>query len=350
MKSILKTKFLAAALLGALAFTSARAADVAPSEARAIAKEAYIYGYPMVDGYRIQHAYCVNRENPEFKAPWNQLRNIPRVFTPEDKAVQTPNSDTPYSMVGLDLRAEPMVLTVPAIEKERYFSIQLIDEYTHNFAYIGTLNPLIPFSLNDDWSLIVRTAVPMTYAESPASGVRTKTGLGDISQTFYVSPKKSVGHWIWGAGPTFLFPSASEHGLGAEKWAAGPAMGILQQHNGWTYGVLISQLWSVAGESSRSSVNGTTIAPFVSYITKRLTSVGLNVGSIYDWRLGRETLPVELSTTQVLKIGGQYVSFSLGGRYYAQRPVGGPDWGMDFTISLLFPRQTGRTAIANPSQ
>jgi len=129
---------LAAALLGALAFTSVRAADITPAEARAIAKEAYIYGYPMVDGYRIQYAYCVNRENPEFKAPWNQLRNISRVFTPEDKAVQTPNSDTPYSMAGLDLRAEPIVLTGPPIEKGRYFSIQLIDEYMHNFAYIGS--------------------------------------------------------------------------------------------------------------------------------------------------------------------------------------------------------------------
>jgi len=219
---------------------------------------------------------------------------------------------------------------------------------TKAMHYSATLNPLIPFSLNDDWSLIVRTFVPMTYAESPASGIRTKTGLGDISQTFYVSPKKSMGQWIWGLGPTFLFPSASEHGLGGEKWAAGPAMGVLQQRNGWTYGVLISQLWSFAGESSRPSVNGTTIAPFVSYITKRLTSVGLNVGSVYDWRLGRETLPVELSTTQVLKIGGQYVSFSLGGRYYAQKLAAGPDWGMDFTVSLLFPGQTGSTAIANP--
>ena len=113
-------------------------ASVTPAEARAIAKEAYVYGFPMVDSYRIQHAYFVDRQNPEFKVPWNQLKNIPRVYTPEDKAVQTPNSDTPYSMVGMDLRAEPLVLTVPAIAKERYYSIQLIDAYTHNFAYIGS--------------------------------------------------------------------------------------------------------------------------------------------------------------------------------------------------------------------
>jgi hypothetical protein len=109
-----------------------------PAEARAIAKEAYIYGFPMVDSYRIQHAYFVDTQNPEYKAPWNQLRNIARVFTPEDKAVQTPNSDTPYSMAGLDLRTEPMVLTVPELESERYFSIQLVDLYTFNFEYIGS--------------------------------------------------------------------------------------------------------------------------------------------------------------------------------------------------------------------
>ena len=89
--------------------------DVTPTEARAIAKDAYIYGFSVVDNYRVQHAYFVDRDNPEFKAPWNQIRNIPRVYTPEDKTIQTPNSDTPYSMLGLDLRAEPIVLTVPIL-------------------------------------------------------------------------------------------------------------------------------------------------------------------------------------------------------------------------------------------
>jgi hypothetical protein len=113
-------------------------ATVTAAEARAIAKEAYIYGFPMVDSYRILYTYFVDRGSPEFKAPWNQLVNTPRVYTPEDKTIQTPNSDTPYSFIGLDLRAEPMVLTVPRIDKERYFSIQLIDLYTHNFDYIGS--------------------------------------------------------------------------------------------------------------------------------------------------------------------------------------------------------------------
>jgi hypothetical protein len=133
-----KGDLLATALVGVLAITITHGANITPAEARAIAKEAYIYGYPLVDSYRIQHAYFVNTASPEFKAPWNQLRNIPRVYTPEDKAVQVPNSDTPYSMVGLDLRAEPIVITVPPIAKERYFSVQLVDAYTYNYAYIGS--------------------------------------------------------------------------------------------------------------------------------------------------------------------------------------------------------------------
>lgn len=112
--------------------------DVSPAEARTIAKEAYIYGFPLVGNYLVLYTYFVNRNSPEFKAPWNQICNIPRVYTPEDKAVKAPNSDTPYSMLGMDLRTEPLVITVPPIEKQRYFSIQLVDFYTFNFDYIGS--------------------------------------------------------------------------------------------------------------------------------------------------------------------------------------------------------------------
>ncbi len=107
-------------------------------DARQIAKEAYVYGFPIVDNYRINHSFFVDRKSPEFKAPWNQLNNTARVFTPEDTSIQTANSDTPYSQLGTDLRAEPLVLTIPPIEKNRYFSVQLIDLYTHNYDYIGT--------------------------------------------------------------------------------------------------------------------------------------------------------------------------------------------------------------------
>jgi len=114
------------------------ARDLTPAEARTIAKEAYIYGYPLVDNYRVQYAYYVDKNNPNFKAPWNQLKNIHRVFTPADTSVQTPNSDTPYSWAGLDLRAEPIVFSVPAIDKKRYYSVEIWDAYTFIVGYAGS--------------------------------------------------------------------------------------------------------------------------------------------------------------------------------------------------------------------
>jgi len=140
MKTITRRGFVGGvALLPALRFSAAHAqAGVSPAEARAIAKDAYIYGFPIVDNYRIQHAYWMDKANPEYKGPFNQIWNSSRLFSPADKAIQTPNSDTLYSFIGADLRSEPLVLTVPAVEKERYFSVQLIDYYTFNFDYIGT--------------------------------------------------------------------------------------------------------------------------------------------------------------------------------------------------------------------
>jgi hypothetical protein len=135
-------KPLACAMVAATSFlgicSSLHAQAASPVEARAIAREAVIYGFPLVDSYRIQYSYFVERGSPEFKAPWNTLVNNARVYTPDDKAIQTPNSDTPYSYVGADLRAEPLVFTVPAVEKGRYYSLQFIDMYTFNFAYVGS--------------------------------------------------------------------------------------------------------------------------------------------------------------------------------------------------------------------
>ncbi|MEE4218192.1 MAG: DUF1254 domain-containing protein [Xanthomonadales bacterium] len=106
---------------------------------QAIAKEAYVYGFPMVMNYKTMYEYTVNTNSPDYKGPFNEVSCEARLFTPEDKAVVTPNADTPYCMFWMDLRAEPLVLSVPEMEAERYYSFQLIDLYTHNFAYIGNL-------------------------------------------------------------------------------------------------------------------------------------------------------------------------------------------------------------------
>ena len=142
LRSALILTFIVLALVAAGVAVVAPAAHAqspaALADARAIAKEAYIYGFPMVDSYRVQYAYFVDRNGPEYKAPWNQIFNNARVYTPEDRAIQTPNSDTPYSFLGADLRTEPLVLSVPEVDKGRYYSAQFIDLFTFNFAYVGT--------------------------------------------------------------------------------------------------------------------------------------------------------------------------------------------------------------------
>lgn len=114
------------------------AADITPAEMKVLAEEAYIYGLPIVMNYAVMYDYCVDKNSGQYKAPFNQIKNEARVFTYEDTAIITPNSDTPYSLLWLDLRAEPMVLSVPAVEKSRYYSVMLCDGNTFNYGYIGS--------------------------------------------------------------------------------------------------------------------------------------------------------------------------------------------------------------------
>ena len=102
-------------------------AELSAADVKAIAKEAYVYGFPIVMNYKTMHNYVVDEKHPEHKGPFNKLSCEARLFTPDDKAVVTPNADTPYCMFWMDVRAEPMVLTVPEIEPNRYYSFQLIE-------------------------------------------------------------------------------------------------------------------------------------------------------------------------------------------------------------------------------
>ncbi len=107
-------------------------------EAKDIAEEGFIYGLPLVMNYAVMQEYAVDKNSGQYKAPFNEIKNLHHVATPEDTAVITPNSDTPYSVLWLDLRAEPIVISVPVTEKDRYYSVQLIDGNTYNYGYIGT--------------------------------------------------------------------------------------------------------------------------------------------------------------------------------------------------------------------
>lgn len=114
-------------------------AALTPEEATQIAREAYIYGFPLILNYKTMYDYAIDKDAPEYKGDFNQISSTARVYTPEDRAIITPNSDTPYSFTWVDLRAEPVVYTIPEIEQQRFYQVQFIDLYTHNFAYIGSV-------------------------------------------------------------------------------------------------------------------------------------------------------------------------------------------------------------------
>jgi hypothetical protein len=128
----------AALLYGPAASAQPGMAKVTPAEARAIAEQGFIYGLPMVMDYAVMYDFVINRDSRAWKAPFNTLHNEARVFTSADTTVVTPNSDTPYSMVWADLRAEPIVITVPQVDPKRYYGVMMVDNHTFNYATIGT--------------------------------------------------------------------------------------------------------------------------------------------------------------------------------------------------------------------
>lgn len=208
----------------------------------------------------------------------------------------------------------------------------------NGFQYKLNVQPVIPFSLGKDWNLITRTIVPYIYQENRI-GNTTQSGLGDTTLSMFLSPKNpGPGGLIWGIGPDFYLPTATDSLLGAEKWGIGPTALALRQEKGWTYGVLVNHIWSYAGHDNRQDISSTFLQPFLAYQTKTHTTFTLNSESAYDWENKQWTVPVNAMVTQLVKIGKMPVSFQFGGRYYADKPAGGPDWGLRFTITLVFPK------------
>ena len=205
------------------------------------------------------------------------------------------------------------------------------------FQYKVNIQPVIPISLSEDWNLISRTILPVVYQENVVN-TDSQSGLSDVLQSAFFSPKApGPGGIIWGVGPALLFPTATDDLLGTEKYGAGPSAVLLKQSKGWTYGGLVNHLWSYAGNNSRSSVNSTFLQPFLSYTTKKHTSVSLNTETSYDWSGDQWTVPINLAVSQLVHLGKQPVQFQVGGRYYAEAPANGPEWGLRFSVTFLFP-------------
>jgi len=218
------------------------------------------------------------------------------------------------------------------------------DEYggVYDGASVSVLNvqPVIPFSMSEDWNLITRTIVPiMDQQDFPLSGMN-ESGLGDISASQFFSPKApTAGGWIWGAGPVELLPTATDDGLGGEQWGIGPTAVALKQTGPWTVGFLTNHIWSVAGDGDRDDVNATYLQPFVSYVTTTKTTIGLNTEATYDWESEQWSVPVIGQVAQLFKLGPQILQLAVAAKYWADSPDNGPeDWGLRVQLTFLFPK------------
>ena len=218
------------------------------------------------------------------------------------------------------------------------------DEYggANDGASKSVLNiqPVVPLSISADWNLIIRTIVPIVDQRDFPLAEMNESGLGDVVQSFFFSPKAPVGGWILAAGPVGLYPTASEEVLGGEQWGAGPTALALTQRGPWTAGALVNHSWSVDGEDDRADVDMTLIQPFLSYIVQKTkTTFGVNTESTYDWEGEAWAIPVNLTVAQMFKIGPQIMQLQLGARYWAESPDGGPeDWGVRAQLTFLFPK------------
>jgi hypothetical protein len=207
----------------------------------------------------------------------------------------------------------------------------------------ANIQPVIPFALGKDWSVVSRTITPVVWQQDIArvNGQPTGTqfGLGDTVQSLFLSPARPRGV-IWGVGPVLLVPTGTDPLLSTGKWGAGPTGVVLKQSGPMTYGVLANHIWSFAGNSARNDVSQSFANPFVTHTSKSAFTYGLVADITYDWNRDAWTAPVSLVASQVTRIGGQLVSIGGALRYYVvsndQAPHG---FAGRFTVTLLFPRR-----------
>jgi hypothetical protein len=204
------------------------------------------------------------------------------------------------------------------------------------------VQPVIPISIGADWNVISRTILPLISQSDIPPGI-DKSGIGDIVQSLFFSPKAPTsGGLIWGAGPVFLVPSASDDVLGGGKWGAGPTVVLLKQQGPWTVVFLGNHIWSFAGDGERADVSATFVQPVVSYLfRKTYTTVSLSTESTYNWGADQDewSVPINLAVAQMLKIGGRPLQVTLGARYWAAGPEAGPEgFGLRAGVTFLFPK------------
>lgn len=213
--------------------------------------------------------------------------------------------------------------------------------YTQTYGEDGYQNllnvqPVVPISISEKWNLISRTIIPLVqqcdvYPDS------CQRGLGDTTQSFFFSPKEPTkSGLIWGVGPVAYIPTGTGN-VGAETWALGPTFVVLKQSKDWTVGMLANQLWATGGPADIDSLY---MQPFVSKALGKGRTITFNTETTYDWTNEQWTIPFNLGYSKVGKLGDhQLISNYFGVKVYADTPYGeGPDWGVRYVFTLLFPK------------
>jgi hypothetical protein len=200
------------------------------------------------------------------------------------------------------------------------------------------IQPVVPFSISQDWNLISRTILPVIWQDDDVPGGE-QFGLGDTVQSLFFSPKAAANGVIWGVGPAFLLPTATETALGGEKWGAGPTGVALIQSGPWTYGALANHLWSLAGDEDRGEVNATFFQPFVTYTTPSAVSFVLDAEATYNWTGDDVAIPINAGVNKLIDVGGQKIQIGALVRYWAVEADNGPEgFGARANLVFLFPK------------
>ena len=202
------------------------------------------------------------------------------------------------------------------------------------------VQPVVPFRLNEDWQLISRTIVPVVYQNDIVPGSGSQFGLGDINLSLFFSPKKpTAGGVLWGVGPVFLLPTATDAKLGSKKWGAGPAALALTMRGPWTAGALANHMWSFAGDDERQDISNTFVQPFVAYTWPSAWTVSLQSESSYNWKSRQWSVPVNVAVSKLVRVGRLPLSLQAGVGYWAQSPDAGPE-GFRFRlqVSMVLPK------------
>lgn len=203
------------------------------------------------------------------------------------------------------------------------------------------VQPVVPFRVTESWNLISRTIVPIVYQDEVVPGAGSQFGLGDINLTLFFSPRQAnAGGLIWGIGPVFLLPTATDSKLGVRKWSAGPAAVGLALRGPWTVGMLANHVWSFAGDDARQDISSTFIQPFVAYTWPSAWTLSVQTESSYNWKSEKWSVPINVALSKLVKIGGKLpVSLQAGVGYWAESPDSGPK-GVRFRLqaNIVLPR------------